>query len=410
MTDARRADTDEISAFEEHFGGAPTHVVRAPGRVNLLGEHTDYNDLPVLPMAIQREARIVLRPRDDGMVVIRDANPEFPPIEFEIRPGIERDADGHWANYAKAPADELARRFAIWRGFDGFLTSDIPVAAGLSSSSAIVNAVGLALAHINEVLVEERAFAELMADAERYVGTRGGGMDQAVSLAARAGCATKISFAPLRLAHVSVPEEWRFVVADTGARAEKSGPAQKAYNLRRSECEDALSKLVDVVVQRGLARTTPARYPDLLRALGPDRALELAEEALERSLFRRVRHVITEAGRVEEGVDRLRGADLASFGTLMDASHGSLRTDFLVSSGELDDLVAIAKEGGAVGARLTGAGFGGCIVALSDRTTVDAVVGAVVDEYLTPRKLGDRVDDHVFVAVPSAGATFRPLS
>jgi galactokinase len=406
MTDARSADKDEIAAFEEHFGGAPTHLVRAPGRVNLIGEHTDYNDLPVLPIAIQREVRIVLRPRDDGMVVIRDSNPEFPAIEFEILPGLPRESDGHWANYAKGPANELARRFAIWRGFDGFMESDIPVAAGLSSSSAIVNAVGLALAHINEVPVEERSFAELMADAERYTGTRGGAMDQAVSLSARAGCAAKITFHPLRLQHVSIPDEWCFVVADTGVRAEKSGAAQKAYNLRRNECEEALGEVVEEVVRAGLARTTPATYPDLLRALGTERALDLAESVLERNLMRRFRHVVTEAGRVEEAVDRLRSADLASFGTLMDASHGSLRTDFLVSSGELDELVAIAKEGGAVGARLTGAGFGGCIVALTDRATVDSVLDTLVNEYFEPRKLADRLDDRVFVAVPSGGATF----
>lgn len=410
MTDAHAADRDGRAAFEEHFGGPPTHVVRAPGRVNLVGEHTDYNDLPVLPMAIQREVRIVLRPRDDGMVIIHPASPEFPPVEFEILPGIEPEANGHWGNYAKAPANELARRFAIWRGFDGYLDSDIPVAAGLSSSSAIVIAVGLALAHINEVLVEERGFAELMADAERYVGTRGGGMDQAVCLSARDRCATKITFNPLRLQHVGIPDEWRFVVADTSVRAEKSGAARKAYNLRRSECEEAFSKVVDEVVRGGLTRTTPSRYPDLLRALGPELALELAEEVLERTLLRRFRHVVTEAGRVEEAVDRLRSADLAAFGTLMDASHGSLRTDFLVSSAELDEVASLAREGGAVGARLTGAGFGGSVVALADRASVDSVLETLAREYFEPRKLTDRLADHLFVGVPSSGASFAPLS
>ncbi len=409
MTDTRAAAEEGNAAFEDHFGGAPTHAVRAPGRVNLIGEHTDYNDLPVLPIAIQKEARLLLRPRDDGMVVIRPANPAYAPVEFEILPGIEPDPEGHWANYAKAPANELARRFAIWRGFDGYLESDIPVAAGLSSSSAIVVAVGLALAHVNEVLVEEPAFGSLMAEAERYVGTHGGGMDQAVCLSARERCATKIAFSPLRLQHVNIPDEWCFVVADTGVRAEKSGAARKAYNLRRSECEDALCKVVDEVVRGGLARTTPCRYPDLLRSLGPERALELAEEVLDRTLLRRFRHVVTEAVRVEEAVDRLRMADMAAFGTLMDASHGSLRSDFLVSSAELDELAALAREGGAVGARLTGAGFGGCIVALTDRTSVDSVLETLVSEYFEPRRMSDRLDDRLFVAVPSAGATLGAL-
>jgi galactokinase len=401
--------TDVKAAFTERFGGTPTHVARAPGRVNLIGEHTDYNDLPVFPMAIQREARIALRPRDDGMVVLHTTEPGYPSVELELRPSIPPEARGHWGNYVKAPANELARRYAIWRGFEGVLVSDVPVAGGLSSSSAIVIAVGMALAHLNEVPVEERAFAELMAEAERYTGTRGGGMDQAIALSGRAGCATKLTFNPLRMQHVPVPEEWSFVVADTGIRAEKSGPAQKTYNLRRSECEEAFGQVVQEVVRESLARTTPTSYPDLLRLLGPERALELGEEVLERNLFRRFRHVVSEARRVEEAVDRLRSADLTGFGTLMDASHGSLRTDFLVSCAELDELTAVAREGGAVGARLTGAGLGGCIVALADRQAVGSVLETLVAEYYEPRKLADRLDARVFIAVPSASATFEAL-
>jgi galactokinase len=206
-----------------------------------------------------------------------------------------------------------------------------------------------------------------------------------------------------------VPEEWSFVVAHTGVRVEKSGPAQKAYNLRRSECEDALEQVVEEVVRSNLARTTPNSYPDLLRLLGPQRALSLAEETLDRNLFRRFRHVVTEARRVEEAVDRLRSADLAGFGTLMDASHGSLRTDFLMSSGELDELTAIAREGGALGARLTGAGLGGCIVALAEMQAVDTVLETLVREYYEPRKLADDIDARLFVAIPSEGASVQAV-
>ena len=401
--------TDVMAAFAERFGGAPTHVARAPGRVNLMGEHTDYNHLPVFPMAIQREARIALRPRDDGMVVLHSTEPGFSPVELELRPNIPPEPEGHWGNYVKAPANELARRYAVWRGFEGVMTSDVPVAAGLSSSSAIVIAVGLALAHLNEVPVEERAFAELMAEAERYTGTHGGAMDQAISLSARAGCAAKLSFSPLRIQHVPMPEEWSFVIADTGVRAEKSGPAQKAYNLRRSECEEAFAQVVQEVVRASLARTTPTSYPDLLRLLGPERVLELGEDVLDRNLFRRFRHVVSEAGRVEEAVDRLRSADLAGFGTLMDASHGSLRTDFLMSCAELDELAAIAREGGAAGARLTGAGLGGCVVALADRQTVGSVLETLVAEYYERRKLTDRLDARVFIAAPCGGASVEAL-
>ncbi|MGD8729655.1 MAG: galactokinase [Gemmatimonadota bacterium] len=397
------------SAFEERFGASPTHLVRAPGRVNLIGEHTDYNDLPVLPMAIQREVRMVFRPRDDGMVVLHDVDSEFPSVEFEILPGIPKDEDGHWANYVKGPADLLARRFAIWRGFDGVIGSDIPVAAGLSSSSAIVMAVGLALARINEVPVDDRSFPEFMGDAEHFTGTRGGAMDHAISLGARRGCAAKITFKPLRLRHVQLPADWCFVVADTGKRAEKSGAVQNVYNTRRSECEEALSFVVEDVVRKDMTRMIPTDYPSLLRALAVEDLLPIAEGVLPSNLLRRFRHVVTEAARVDQAIDLMRAADVTRFGTLMDASHGSLRTDFLMSTRELDELAAIAREGGAAGARLTGAGLGGSIVALADRSTVDGVIENLVTEYYEPRRLAMRLDERLFLAGAVGGASIREL-
>jgi len=405
-----QSSLDSLAAdFEERFGAPPTHLARAPGRVNLVGEHTDYNNLPVLPMALQREARVAFRPRSDGMVVIQSTNDEFPPVEFEIAPGIPPEEPGHWGNYVKAAANELARRYAIWQGFDGVLRSDIPVAAGLASSSAIVTAIGLALAHVNEVHVEERSFADVLADAERYTGTRGGGMDQAIAMGGRRGSAAKITFAPLRLRHHQVPADWCFIVADTGERAEKSGAARNVYNLRRSECEEAFSFVVEEVVRSNRVHMIPTDYPSLLRALPVADLLHIGEDVLKSNLLRRFRHVLTEAARVDEGIDRMRAADVTGFGSLMDASHASLRTDFLVSTARLDELAAIAREGGAAGARLTGAGLGGCIVALADRSTVDLVIEALVEQYYLPRKLAMRLDERLFLAAASDGASVGPL-
>jgi len=392
-------------AFEARFSADPVYFSRAPGRVNLIGEHTDYNDLPVLPMALQREVRIALRPRHDGLVRLANARAEFEPVKFEIGPGIPQSPRGHWGNYVKAPANELAKRFAIWRGFDGVVMSDLPVASGLSSSSALVNAVGLALARINEVSLDPLEMADVMADAERYTGTRGGGMDQAISMAARAGHAARIDFAPLRMKHVMVPPDWCFVVADTGVRAEKSGAAQKAYNLRRTECQEALEAVGTESVKRGMIRSIPRRYPALLRATGHEAALELGEAVLRGNLAKRYRHVVSETRRVRDAREALVNADALAFGDLMDASHGSLRTDYHVSSTELDELVAQAKEGGAAGARLTGAGFGGCIVALSERSTVDGVLDALISGYYEPRRMVKDLDSRIFIAVPSAGAS-----
>ena len=395
-----------LEAFRTHFGVDPTHVSRAPGRVNLIGEHIDYNSLPVFPMALRQEVRIALRPRSDGRIVLHNLEPEFPSIEFEIEPDIPPYMQGAWGNYAKAPANELARRYAIWKGFEGVIASNVPVASGLSSSSALVNAVGLALAHINEVPTEVRELAQVMADAEQYVGTQGGGMDQAISLGAKDRCAAKISFAPLRIKHVPVPDDWCFIVADTGKRAEKSGAARVAYNLRRKECEEALRIVSGYVATENITGKLCTTYPELMKAVDSEALMDSASQVLSGNLLRRFRHVVTEAARVEEAVDRVVVADVTGFGALMDASHASLRIDFHVSSMELDELAAVAREGGAAGARLTGAGFGGCIVALADRRTVGEVLETLVEEYFVRRGLADQLDDRLFLAVPSAGATF----
>ena len=396
-------------AFQDVFGSEPTHVARAPGRVNLIGEHIDYNGLPVLPMALQHDVRIALEPRDDGMVVLHNIDPTFPTVEFEITPAIDPYVQGAWGNYVKAPANELARRFAIWRGFNGVVSSTVPIASGLSSSSALVTAVGLTLARINEVDTELRSFAPIMADAEQFVGTRGGGMDQTISLGARDRCAARISFAPLRMRHVTVPDDWCMVVAHSGVRAEKSGPAQATYNRRREECEEALRIVAGHAATSNVTEKLHTSYASLVGALDPQTLVGVAEGVLQGPLMRRFRHVVLEASRVELAVDRLQAADVTGFGVLMDASHDSLRGDYAVSTPELDELVAVAREGGAAGARLTGAGFGGSIVALADRWTVGGVLETLVADYFERRGMADRIDERLFVAVPSRGASYEEL-
>jgi len=391
--------------FSEAYGAPHTHTARAPGRVNLIGEHTDYNDLPVLPIAIQREVRLLIRRREDSLVRVRNVNPKYQPVEFEIGEAIPPSEEGSWANFLKAPAHEMLKLSAIRRGFDAVLVSDIPPAAGLSSSSAIVNAAGLALAHVNEVAWEPIPFATLMAEAEHFTGTRGGGMDQAISLAGRAGHAAQIRFKPLRMRHVAMPEDWRFIVADSGVKAEKSGAAQQKYNQRRSQCEEAFSIVAKDALSSGAAARKLSGYPDMIATMGQLGAMVAGESALRGDLLRRFRHVITEAGRVEAAAGHMLEANIDGFGMLMDASHGSLSVDYQVSTPELDELVAIARAGGAEGARLTGAGLGGCIVALAGAATVEGVMRSLMREYFASRGRMDRIDDHLFVAAPSSGAS-----
>ncbi|MFN0242983.1 MAG: galactokinase [Planctomycetota bacterium] len=366
--------------FQIAFGVRPTHAVRAPGRVNLIGEHVDYNGLPVLPIAIERAVHVMLRVRDDARVQLANVDAAFAPRAFEIADAIPPYAPGDWGNYAKAAAQILRARFGIQRGFDAAVWSDIPPAAGLSSSSALVVACTLALVQANELDVPRETLAEIAATGERYVGTHSGGMDQAICLGARAGHAALIRFEPLSLEHLRVPADWRFVIAHSGVEAKKSGAAQAAYNTRVRECRDALATLS----RHEGARSWPRTYRGLALRVSIDELADVARTALPDVLLRRFRHVVTENRRVLDARDALLAGDAKRFGELMNASHESLRSDYEVSCPELDALVGRMRERGALGARLTGAGFGGCVVALlvragrSDSRRIRAGPGAAV--------------------------------
>jgi galactokinase len=389
-----------VAAFARRHGGPPALVALAPGRVNLIGEHVDYCGLPVFPMAIQRGIAIAAGPRADRAFRIANLDPRFEPREFLLSPDIPpQRGRGDWANYVQASAQALVRRYGELRGADAVVGSDLPIAAGLSSSSALVVAVAVTLLAANGVAYEPIELMDLLAQGERYVGTAGGGMDQAISLGARAGHATRIDFNPLRLAHTALPTDWRFVVAWSLVHAEKSGAAQRAYNERTEETAGALA-----IVARRLDLAPATSYVELL-ASRPLAALLDAATALPVSLGARFRHVVSEAARVDEAIAALGRGELATFGRLLDASHASLRDDYAVSSPELDRLVAIAREAGAAGARLTGAGFGGCVVALTDPGHVADVLSALRREYYAARGVSGPPDAYLFVAEPSDGAT-----
>jgi galactokinase len=392
--------TPDVEArFAAAFGRAPRFVARAPGRVNLIGEHTDYNDLPVLPIAIERGVGIAFAPREDLRVRFANADPRFGEREFELAPEIEPYPPGDWGNYAKAAARLLAAERGARLGIDAFVSSDLPPAAGLSSSAALVVACGLALARANSIPVDPLDFADAMARAERYVGTASGGMDQAISLAGERGRALKIDFAPLRIERVELPSRLAFVVAHSTVVAPKSGAARDAYNARRTECAAALAR-----VARAIGAPAPASYPALIARCGAPRLLEAGERALDLTLGRRFRHAVTETARVERAVAALRTADLARLGALFDASHESLRADFEVSCAELDELVAIAREHGALGARLTGAGFGGCIVAACCSEDVARLCDGIARDFHARRPLPAGLDTLVMEVHASDGA------
>jgi galactokinase len=373
-------------AFEQRFGGAPAGVLRAPGRVNLIGDHTDYHGLPVFPMAIQREIRIAYRPRADCTVRLESVQ-GFGPRSFELVPPIAPFPFGDWGNYAKAAAQALLLRHPELRGADLLVEGDIPLAAGLSSSSALVVACALALLEAAGIGWDAATLAGWMAEGERYVGTQGGGMDQTVCLCAKRGCALKIDFTPFAATPVPMPPDWVFVVAHSTVEAAKSAGAREHYNATRRRSQQALE------------RTGAASYPALM-ASGAARALAAAA-AMPEELRGPFRHTISEALRVEEAVSAMRSGEFRRFGELMVESHASLRDQLRVSCPEVDELVRCCLEGGAAGARVTGAGFGGCVVALSTARDAAALVEHLERTFYAGRR---RSPDHAFIATPSEGA------
>jgi len=387
----------------------------APGRVNLIGEHTDYNGLPVFPIAIDRGVHIEFRVTDDGVVRLDSPLARFDPFAFQLKRPIEAARQGDWSNYVRAAARGLLEHgVRLKRGIEGTVTGDVPIASGLSSSSALVVASALALLKANGVAVggarpagsvagqaaralSRLELAALMARAERFVGLEGGGMDQAACLHGREGHALRIEFDPLRVTPVPVPEGWRWVVASSLVRAEKSAGARSAYNERARQCREALEVI-------GRSTDAPPTYRDLAAVDDLGGLLRHARRALAPVLFRRFRHVVTEGRRVALAGAAMRDGDMRRFGDLMVRSHESLRDDYEVSTGELDAIVEVAVGAGAAGARLTGAGFGGCAVVLCDDATVGPVMEALAARFYAPRLGRPPTRDMMFAVKASGGA------
>ncbi len=391
-------------AFAARYGGPGTHLARVPGRVNLIGDHTDYNGLPVLPMAVQRDVLLLCGARTDATINIANVDSQFEPRQFEAETEIPQCKSGDWGNYAKAAVQALAQEKMPLHGFDAIVSSTIPIAAGLSSSSAILMATALMIVDLNHLAIGAEELMDMMAEAERYVGTRGGGMDQAICLGAQSGSASLIEFSPLRMTHVPIPSAWRFIVANSLTRAEKSGSAMNAYNQRASDCAKALEA---VAASHGTPEVVS--FADLMAGASVPELLHVAEEVLSEALLRRFRHVVTEGSRVTSAGTAMRFDDVEGFGCLMSESHKSLREDFEVSCPELDELTQIAVASGASGARLTGAGFGGCAVTLCEEGRVDGVMAALKQDFYAKREFQGDIEDVLFVAEPSGGAAVVEL-
>jgi len=364
--------------------------VTVPGRVNLIGEHIDYHALAVLPMAIGRSVRVSFRPRNDHAIHISSGR-EYGTRQFEWTAALDRAAPGDWENYVRAAAQAVAGRWGVGVGIDAVVESDLPAAAGLSSSTALLVAVALCLLRANRLDPPFAELMEILPDGEQFVGTRGGGMDHAAVLASQSGCASLIAFEPLSVQSIPIPSDWAFLVAHCLEIAEKSGPRREEYNARRAAGTAARERL-------GFQS-----YRQLLQHLADREPATLAsslEDGMERDSFL---HVLSEALRVKEAAAAMERGDASRFGRSLHESHQSLRDRLRVSCPALDRLVNAAMESGALGARLTGAGFGGCAVVFCRRADLASVERGLEERFYRGRPGFDPLR-HLIRAEPSAGA------
>ena len=389
------------AAFNEEFDAAPAILVRAPGRVNLIGEHTDYNDGFVLPMAIDRGIWLALRSRDDDQVVVHSLDfgetavfhldsLEIPLANspIEQNPDVSLQEVGQWAEYLKGVAWALQQNGYDLRGWEGVLAGNVPKGAGLSSSAALELATARAFQQVSGFAWDAPQMAKLCQLAEnQWVGVNCGIMDQMISAAGEAGHALLIDCRSLETQSVPLPPtldgaETAVVILDTTTRR---GLVDSAYNERRQQCE-AAAAFFDVPALRDVSI-----------------AEFLAEsENLEPLTRQRAKHVITENLRTLNAAKAMQTADATLLGQLMNESHISMRDDFEITNQELDIMVAAAQEqASCFGARMTGGGFGGCAVALVHGEQVDEFVTAVAHRYQQQTNLSPKI----YVCQPSNGAT-----
>jgi galactokinase len=379
-----------VHEFEQRFGGRPGYLARAPGRVNLIGDHTDYNDGFVLPIAIDRAVWIAFRARPDRRVRVYSLDFEQS-TEFDVSMALEHGRG--WEEYVRGvawalgSADTVSVAHGALGGWEGVVAGDVPLGGGLSSSAALELAVARAFSTVSNMPWDATTMARVAQRAEReWVGVNCGIMDQLISADGVAGHAMLIDCRSLERSTVAIPATASVIVLDTATRR---GLADSAYNERRRQCEQAAA----------FFHVPALRDVDL--ATFSVRASELDDVTR-----RRARHVVTENVRTLAAACALEAGDVEQFGALMNKSHASLRDDFDVSREELDVMVSLARRHEACyGARMTGAGFGGCAVALVRQDRADVFARETAARYteavgLTPA---------VYVCAAAPGATVDQL-
>jgi galactokinase len=373
------------AVFQAAFGQAATLLVQAPGRVNLIGEHTDYNDGLVLPCAIDYRTVIAARLREDRQVRVVAADYDDAVDQIDLDAPIGRVAQPMWANYVRGVIQQLVQRGLPMRGMDLAIAGDVPQGAGLSSSASLSVAVCRLFATLPGFDSLSPVDLALIAQASEndFVGTKCGNMDQISSACGVEGHALLIDCRSLEVKPVPVPAGSAIMIFNSMVAR---GLVDSEYNTRREQCEQA------------------ARHFGLPALRDLDLALLSARGAeLDPVVLRRARHVVTENARVLDAAAALAAGDLARMGELMAASHASMRDDFEITVPLIDRLVDIVKGviGTAGGVRMTGGGFGGCVVALVPQALVERVAAALDSSYRGPR--GEPATIYVCRAAAGAG-------
>jgi len=376
-----------LDEFTTHFGQAgDVYLSSAPGRVNLIGEHTDYNDGFVLPLAIDRRVELVFRARQDTRVRLRSAL--YSESDEFVLDDIESSPERPWSNYVRGVATVLQAEGVELCGLDAVVAGTVPLGAGLSSSAALEVATAKGFLQASGAEVEPRRLARLCQRAEnQFVGVNCGIMDQFVSIFGRSGSAVLIDCR--ELSHELVPldaESVTVLVCNTMVRHELGNTE---YNTRRQQCETAAKAL-----SKRLSGAQSLRDVTIAD-------LEKHAETLSPTVLKRARHVVTENERVMRTVSSLKSGDYAAVGKLMDDSHNSLQSDYEVSCRELDVMVSLARRlEGVFGARMTGGGFGGCAVALVGTESAADVAGELARQY--EEKTG--IAPEIYPCLPAEGA------
>ena len=376
-------EAKELSTTFQSLCGSEPRIYRAPARVNLIGEHTDYNEGFVMPAAINFSTRVTVTPRDDRVIAVSSENFQET-FKFDLD-DTKASAKGHWSDYVRGVALTLEQAGYRLKGAQLQIRGDVPIGAGLSSSASIEVATGYALLQHSGFAIERIELAKLCQRAEQnFVGMRCGIMDQFVACHGQEGRALLLDCRSLEYELLPLPEDVRLVICNTMVKHQLAG---SEYNQRRSECEEGVHHLA-----RALPDVRALRDVSLAD-------LEAHGRELPEAVYRRCRHVISENARVLQAKTALENRDLSEFGQLMNESHRSLRDDYEVSCAELDLMVELAREAhGVYGARMTGGGFGGCTINLVKAESCTDFTDSVAREY--ERSTGVAPEIYVCRAVP----------